>query len=473
MPKGGKSSASSATRKKHARKAGKDEGDLPPVNKQRGQKKQTRGPDGKKLSKAQRKALPKIKTYIPPPKPPAPPIPDPLDGQGLARTLPAELVVTLRRLGKKDDVTRRKGLEELKEQWIAPVLAKADGDDAETERAIKLAALQSALPVWLHDLASLLQSPFHRTLALQLHTEIMSVPELRGGVLDSIAMSYLPGTQDRDILGSWLIAALEERKAGGLKVFEDLVGLGPKETPEGEETSHLDLVPHLSGLAEFLSLAILDPKTLHRDIHPAPVQNQFESAKQAKEAAKNQNQKGKGKGKPAKPATPVISTPSPEEDPQIAEERWTRYRVGGLAGLAWVISKLYSNDPPLKSEEIDALLRNPVTWSSLGPAHVISDVDPIGTAPLIRRGGYTLLQSVLHNIPELDAELLDIIATSVLGNCWQENEAIVWEVAGSAVLRFLTSELTALCSADPRIQAGLGPCGEGFGCPGPGRRRWG
>lgn len=449
MGKGGKSSASSATRKKHARKAGKDEDDLPPVRQQRGQKKQVRGPDGKRLSKAQRKALPKIKTYIPPPKPPAPPIPDPLDGQGLARTLPAELVVTLRRLGKKDDVTRRKGLEELKEQWVAPLLRKsetegAEGEDAETQRAITLAALQSALPVWLHNLASLLQSPFHRSLALQLHTEMMGVPELCGGVLDSLAMSYLPGTQDRDILGSWLVAALEERRSGGLKVFEDLVGLGPKPTPEGQETSHLDLVPFLPGLAEFLSLAILDPKTLHRDIHPAPVQNQFESAKQAKEAAKNQNQKGKGKGKPSRTATPATETPPPEEDPQLAEERWTRYRVGGLAGLAWIITKLHAHDPPLKSEEVDALLRNPVTWSSLGPAQVIPDVDPIGTAPLIRRGGYTLLQSVLQSFKELDSELLGIIATSVLGNCWQETEAIVWEVAGSAVLRFLTSELLCL-----------------------------
>lgn len=434
----GKSSASAGTRKKHARKAGKDEDDLPPVNKQRGQKKQTRGADGKKLSKAQRKAAAKIKTYIPPPKPPAPPIPDPLDGQGLARTLPAELVVTLRRLGKKDDVTRRKGLEELREQWLSPVLRKAEGEEEETQRDITLAALQSALPVWLHNLASLLQSPFHRSLALQLHTELMGVPELRGGVLDALALGYLPGTQARDVLGSWLVAALDERRAGGLQVFENLVSLGPKDAAEGEETAHLDLAPHLPALAEFLTLAILDPKTLHRDIHPAPVQSQFEQAK----GAKTQNQKGKSKGKPtkgAKPAPPSAPTPPPEEDSQLAEERWTRYRVGGLAGLAWVLGKLHAAQ--IKSEEIDALLRNPVTWSALGPAHVIPGVDPIGTAPLIRRAGYSLLQSVLQNVPELDAELLGVVAASVLGNCWNEGEAIVWEIAGPAVLKFLTSEL--------------------------------
>jgi hypothetical protein len=84
--------------------------------------------------------------YIPPPKPPAPPIPDPLDGMGLARTLPAELVVVLRRLGKKDEVTRRKGLEELKEGWVGEILG---GQGDEVERELKETALLSAVPVWV------------------------------------------------------------------------------------------------------------------------------------------------------------------------------------------------------------------------------------------------------------------------------------------------------------------------------------
>jgi hypothetical protein len=143
MPKPNKSSASAGTRKKHAKKNNNNDEDdevksaRPP---QRGQK---------KLSKAQKKALPKIKQYIPPPKPPAPPIPDPLDGQGLARTLPAELVVVLRRLGKKDGVTRRKGLEELREGWVQVVLASGSGEDVELDRELKETALLSAIPVWV------------------------------------------------------------------------------------------------------------------------------------------------------------------------------------------------------------------------------------------------------------------------------------------------------------------------------------
>lgn len=139
MPKAGKSSASSGTRKKHAKKSGKGEEDAaaPQQPAQRGQK---------KLSKAQKKAQPKVKQYIPPPKPPAPPIPDPLDGQGLARSLPADLVVILRRLGKKDEVTRRKGLEELRE-WVSK-----DGDEVEKE--LQETALFSAVPVWVSDIMS-------------------------------------------------------------------------------------------------------------------------------------------------------------------------------------------------------------------------------------------------------------------------------------------------------------------------------
>lgn len=139
MPKPNKSSASSGTRKKHAKKAaGQDDPDGP------GQQKRKPQRGEKKLSKAQKRAQPKIKQYVPPPKPPAPPIPDPLDGQGLARTLPADLVVILRRLGKKDDVTRRKGLDELKE-WVEGIKTEQD----EVEKETKEVTLTSAVPVWV------------------------------------------------------------------------------------------------------------------------------------------------------------------------------------------------------------------------------------------------------------------------------------------------------------------------------------
>jgi hypothetical protein len=69
-----------------------------------------------------------------------------LDSQGLAGQLPAELVVALRGLGKKDDVTRRKALEELKDVWVAGVV-KGEGDEVEKE--VREAALVSSTPVWV------------------------------------------------------------------------------------------------------------------------------------------------------------------------------------------------------------------------------------------------------------------------------------------------------------------------------------
>lgn len=142
------SSASAGTRKKHAKKAAKAVGDEDEHHGhgQPSTSSKTQQGKSKKLSKAQKRALPKIKQYIPPPKPPAPPIPNPLDSQGLASQLPADLVVVLRNLGKKDDVTRRKALEELK-GWVTG--ATPAGEDDETEREIKESALLTSIPVWV------------------------------------------------------------------------------------------------------------------------------------------------------------------------------------------------------------------------------------------------------------------------------------------------------------------------------------
>ncbi|GMK59535.1 hypothetical protein CspeluHIS016_0801410 [Cutaneotrichosporon spelunceum] len=427
------SSASAGTRKKHARKAGKDEDEVSTGRPQRGQK---RGPDNKKLSKKERKALAKVKQYIPPPKPPAPPIPDPLDGQGLARSLPAELVVVLRRLGKKDGVTRRKGLDEFREQWVAPLLEEGGGEEAATQRDITAAAVEAALPVWLHNVASLLQSPSHRVQALALHNDLLSLPHMRGVLLDTLAGGYLPGTQDRDIIGSWLVAALEEgRRAGGkaLAVWDSVVRFDPLPVEENVPTAQLDLVPHFPALAEYLSLSTLDPQTLHRDIHPAPVQVAFE-----KERPTTKGKKGaqpKSRASPAPTATPPV-----EEDSEVAEERWARYRVGGLVGLGWMVSKLPGANFERPPEEFAALLANPVLWSALGMAVAVPDVTPIGSQPPIRRAAYNLLSTFQDAYPaEVSrAELLEIISLSVLSNCWQEKQAVVWEAAGTALLKFLT-----------------------------------
>jgi len=86
-------------------------------------------------------APPPKKQYIPPSKlKPTPLRVDPLDGDGLAGILPVDLILVLRKLAKKDVVTRGRALEEL-EAWIRDVKAQND--------AVMLEALVTMLPVWV------------------------------------------------------------------------------------------------------------------------------------------------------------------------------------------------------------------------------------------------------------------------------------------------------------------------------------
>jgi hypothetical protein len=112
MPKPGKSSASSGTRKKHARRNASEQPDEPPT-KEKGKK----GPKGKKE--------PKPKVYIAPRRP-APIQPDPIDVLGLASVLPPDLLVVLRKLGKKDTTTKTRALEDLHKLWTGPDAASED-----------------------------------------------------------------------------------------------------------------------------------------------------------------------------------------------------------------------------------------------------------------------------------------------------------------------------------------------------------
>lgn len=124
-----KSSASSGTRKKHARRAATqsqpDEPELPNEKKAKGKEK------GKKKEQRQ-------KMYIPPVKP-VPLQPDPLDTSGLAHSLPPELLVVLRSLGKKAEVTKIRALEDLQLSWVDKY---KDGESL-------VYTLVEMLPVWV------------------------------------------------------------------------------------------------------------------------------------------------------------------------------------------------------------------------------------------------------------------------------------------------------------------------------------
>lgn len=120
----GKSSATSATRKKHAKKH------APPPEEP--------APKTKKDKKARGKKEPRQKIYIPPVKP-APVQPDPLETTGLAHSLPADLLVVLRSFKKKAEVTKVHALEELQAGWVDKC-----GEDETVEYTVV-----EMLPVWV------------------------------------------------------------------------------------------------------------------------------------------------------------------------------------------------------------------------------------------------------------------------------------------------------------------------------------
>jgi len=134
MARGGKSSsASSGTRKKHARKAAgpsHSEEPLPIVKEKRPKTKEK----GKQKEVRQ-------KSYIPPVKP-TPVQSDPLDSMGLAHQIPPDLLVVLRRFGKKDTVTKQKALEELQSAWVDR--CKKEGDQSPLASTLIV-----MLPVWV------------------------------------------------------------------------------------------------------------------------------------------------------------------------------------------------------------------------------------------------------------------------------------------------------------------------------------
>jgi hypothetical protein len=131
MAKGKASSASSATRKKHARKAvGHVQADEPPEKSKK-----------VKTKEKGRNKEPRQKIYIPPVKP-APIQPDPLDTTGLANLLPPDLLVVLRKLGKKNTVTKIAALEELQSAWV-------DKCKKGREDGVSLSTLVTMLPVWV------------------------------------------------------------------------------------------------------------------------------------------------------------------------------------------------------------------------------------------------------------------------------------------------------------------------------------
>ncbi len=159
---------------------------------------------------------PRPKVYVPPTKPTAVK-PDPLDSQGIAKKLPPELVIVLRRLGKKDAVTKRKALEDLHADWVLKASA------AEADYSLNN-ALTTVPPVWVSCIFKTVCSLTHahpscthlpqlllhysrriRLQAADLLTAYLRIPELLLRFIHVLRGGGTP-TEIEQLVGSWCMA---------------------------------------------------------------------------------------------------------------------------------------------------------------------------------------------------------------------------------------------------------------------------
>jgi hypothetical protein len=281
-------------------------------------------------------------------------------------------------------------------------------------------------------------------------------------------LGLLPGTQNRDIIGSWLVASLEEgRRPGpssaGLRKWSEIVYFFKRPEAAEEESNvadaevqgnRLDLTPNLDLLVEYLSSSILTPPELHSDLHPQPISSTANtpSANSPAPSARVLAKALKQQSRPSAIAVPTVSSQTIEDgegDGSNEEERWGRYRLTGLLGLTWVLQNLPEGE---LAESIINVLKNPTLWTCLSPLQTSPLIQAAADGevtnsigfdqPGVRRAGYALLAVLIEKYSDIvsETELLELLSRAVLGSCWVEKEGQVWETAGQSIVVFLASE---------------------------------
>ncbi|KAI0747035.1 hypothetical protein C8Q80DRAFT_1178930 [Daedaleopsis nitida] len=425
----GKSSASSATRKKHARKAAGAQGiaEEPQMPKE----KKPKGKDKKS------KKEPRKKVYIPPAKP-APVQPDPLDTLGLAQRLPPELLVILRLLSKKDSTTKRRALEDFQTAWIGRAQR---GEDSE----YVVHTLQETIPVWLHHIPSLFLHPSRRIrlIAIGLHTSILQISSLRTQLFFQLR-EVVSSDQAETILGSWCLAvhdADRQVSAYAKEAWSRYVSL--KEASNDKLLLDAALLPRLW---DFLQRTLLDPAGVYLYINPP--QPAFISSTHGK--------KGSGRGTPIRKDEEANSRARSEDDEEKEQDRKARLRVGAFGATEWVLNAKYAApgkgkekasdvEQGERSDNVDDLLStlaNPALWSSLyhGRSPPFVDAESFGfEQPVVRRSAWSLLQTLLQTCQGHLGPLLPVLSGAVLRSAWVEPDTLVRAAMWQPLLIYLNA----------------------------------
>lgn len=406
MPKNTKSSATSGTRKKNARKAaiGVPPPEVPVVAKQKKQKGQ--------------KKEPRKKVYIPPSKP-APPQPDPLDTLGLIHRLPPELVIILRSLGKKDPVTKGRALEELQSQWIDESSRKGD-------ESVECDALVTMLPVWFHRAPVFFTHPVRRIrlLAAALHFSYVRIPAVRDAAIFFLRETAT-SEQIETLMGTWCMLAYDvDRQVSvqGQKSWSSITSPGVDE----ETVVNFEM---LASIMEFLQRTLLDPAGVHLYLNPAaPVAAPTPGIK-----------KPGGRFVPAALKEELESNKADEESDL---DRNARLRFGALSALRW----LFDARLALKITSLDdlsGLLSNPLFWTSLccsehAPWIPDPEIHSLGHGqPQVRQATWALLSVLLQRYKGTIEPFIPILSAVLLRSAWVETDSGVRNALFQPVLIFL------------------------------------
>ncbi|CCM05109.1 uncharacterized protein FIBRA_07316 [Fibroporia radiculosa] len=406
----GKSSASSGTRKKHAKKAAAASSlpDEPTV------------PKEKKLKgKDKRNKEPKKKVYIPPVKP-APVQPDPLDTLGIAQRLPPELLIALRRLAKKDSITKRRALEELQAAWVD----KARGENSDS---IVLSYLADAVPVWLHHVPALFLHPSRRIrlLAVGLHLSLLRLQNTVTDQLFYFLREVATSDQAEYIIGAWCLAAHDiDRPVAAIarESWTHSVAFSPGSKIALDRTL-------LSSLWEFVQRTALDPNGIYLYVNPPqPV------------AAPPLSQKKSARPPPGRKEEETNTRTKTEEDEEDEQDRWARLRIGALGSAEWLLSKQSESTLADRIGEHLALFSNHALWSALYHGHTppFVPVDSFGhSQPGVRKAAWSLIQTIVKTCKAHLNVLLPVLSRAILRSAWVEPDSIVRGSMWQPLLMFL------------------------------------
>ncbi|CBQ68025.1 conserved hypothetical protein [Sporisorium reilianum SRZ2] len=463
----GKSSASSATRKKQANKAAKkvayerdEDGNLlhPDLvealekakqrGSQRGQKKDKSKKDGKGAKKGK---VEKKKQYIPPPKPPQP-LPDPLDSMGLASLLPADLVVLLRKASKKDVITRCRALEGLL-AWVEDALGKSSSSTATSEPNAEASSLSAdekrdalvmMLPSWVHLFPRLALSPTRRLrlLTMQIQTLLLEKPQESSEEASSTRAELLESPQYIEpILGPWAILCHDtDRTIERLGKAAWIDSCTRQQSTETDSTVALDLNEHCDLLVSHLRTILLSPS-------PSFALSMTSAhAVASGDPAMSRTSSGY--------ATPSLNTSGVERDAKNRDESNVEEDTAALdkrlvAGALAVLTSIIRQQPASEVlESLQDMLSSRLVWASLSPHNLAASstsrkettaaVSSFGfDSPAVRLRAWTLLRSLLDVAPDILDQHIRTIGPVAMTSVWSERDNAIQRSTLDAILPLL------------------------------------